>query len=104
MIPGPNKYGAKRTELDGIVFDSGAEASRYALLSMLERRGKISGLVRQRKFNILDCAEYRADFAYWDFDRDRFVVEDVKGYDTAVSKLKRKLVKKLYGIEVEVVR
>ena len=42
-----NKYNAKKTELDGIVFDSRKEAGRYAELKLLERAGHIEDLTLQ---------------------------------------------------------
>jgi hypothetical protein len=104
-----NKFGAKRTVVDGITFDSKREAEVYSDLKLLERAGRISGFERQRKFNLIVNGEiigtYRADFAFIDHDQDgRFRAIDVKGFDTPLSAWKRKHVAALYGIEVEVVR
>jgi Protein of unknown function (DUF1064) len=38
----PNKFKARKTEIDGVVFDSGQEAPRYQELKILERAGLIS--------------------------------------------------------------
>lgn len=91
--PSKNKFGAKKTVLDGITFDSAKEASRYRDLRTLERAGIISHLERQPKFELaigdrpilIRSARYpngrkasvRFDFAYW--DGARRVIEDVKG-------------------------
>lgn len=106
----PSKYRAQKTEVDGITFDSKAEARRYMDLRLLERAGEIANLTRQEPFvckvgdtGIVVCT-YRADFSYWDVKQKRTRVEDVKGFDTPVSKLKRKLVHACYGVEVEIVR
>lgn len=40
------KYKAKKTEYDGIMFDSKKEAQRYAELKILERAGVIKNLQR----------------------------------------------------------
>lgn len=91
---GSNKYGAQRTEFDGRVFDSRAEAERYAELRLLERAGLISGLECQPVYVLQDGPRetrvtYRADFAY--VEDGRRVVEDVKGVETALWRLKAKL-------------
>jgi len=104
-----NKYGAKKTVVDGITFDSKREAEVYGDLKLLEKAGKISGFTRQRKFNLIVEDEivgaYFADFCFIDHDQDgRLRVIDVKGFDTKLSAWKRKHVKALYGIEVEIIR
>lgn len=104
----PHKYRAKRTEVDGIVFHSQAEARRYGELKMLDSAGYIGQLVIQPRYKLLatggeKVGEYRGDFAYWT-NRGEFVVEDVKGFDTPLSKWKRKHVKAQYGIDVQIVK
>jgi hypothetical protein len=47
-----SKYGAVKTEIDGIVFASKAEARRYAELRLLEKAGEITRLQIQPKFDI----------------------------------------------------
>lgn len=91
-----NKYGAKKTEVDGIVFDSADEAQRYQALKWLERAKVIRGLGLQPVFALMGpvgkpVAGYRADFIY--FENGRRVVEDVKSKATLtpVAKLKLKL-------------
>lgn len=102
-----NKYRAKRTEMDGIMFDSAAEARRYRELRLLERAGMVSDLELQPLYPIAvngrRVAMYRADFRYKDND-GRQVVEDVKGIRTPVYRLKKKLVEALYDIEITEVR
>lgn len=101
-----NKYGAKRTLVDGILFDSKAEASYYSMLKMREKAGEVSAVELQRPFSLLGpkgelICTYKADFCFWDHKADKFRVVDVKGVETAVFKLKRKMMKILLGIEVE---
>lgn len=48
----------------------------------------------------LKVATYRADFQYWDCERNELVVEDVKGVRTAMYRLKKKLVEAQYGITI----
>lgn len=42
--PKKSKYGAVKTEVDGIMFDSKREASRYQELRLLEQAGEIANL------------------------------------------------------------
>lgn len=103
-----SKYGNRKTEVDGVVFDSKAEADRWLELKLLHRAGRISCLIRQPEFPITvngcTVARYIADFEYRDLDGKR-IVEDLKGgakggTRTAVYRLKRKLVAAIHGIEI----
>jgi hypothetical protein len=100
-----SKYGAQRTEIDGITFDSKAEAKRYADLRLLERGGQISDLKMQPEFpfrlNGGLIFTYRADFSYR--QGVCLVIEDVKGFDTPVSKLKRKIIEADSGLTIRCV-
>lgn len=113
-----SKYKAQRSMSDGILFDSKKEAARYSQLRLMEMERKISDLKRQVRFQlakVIDgkdyivrtptgrCMSYLADFSYYDNTAKRTVVEDVKGYDTPVSAIKRAIVKMFYDIDVEVV-
>jgi hypothetical protein len=106
---GMTKYGAIRTEVDGITFASKAEARRYAELKLMERAGAIKDLTLQPRYPIVvegvPICTYVADFFYFAVRDDgrtwRPVIEDVKGVRTPVFKLKAKLVKALYGITVQ---
>lgn len=103
------KYHAKKTELDGITFDSKKEANRYAELKLLERSGAIHNLQRQVRYELIPAQKkngktverachYIADFVYE--ENGKTVVEDVKGFRTKEYVLKRKLMLQVYGIEV----
>lgn len=99
-----NKYHAKKTVVDGITFDSKAEANRFCELRLLEKSGKIKNLQRQKKYILVQKSmygreiSYRADFVYTEGDRK--IVEDVKGVRTPVYKLKRRLMAEIYGIVI----
>ncbi len=102
-----NKYNAVKTVVDGITFDSKKEAKRYAELKLLEKAGEISGLLLQPPFKIeingVKICTYIADFQYvshFKHEDDKFVVEDVKGVKTAIYRLKKKLVKAVYDIDI----
>ena len=95
-----NKFNAKKTEIDGIVFASKAEAKRYTELKLLEKANVISDLRLQPKFDCVvngkKICTYRADFDY--YEADKYVCEDVKGFKTPVYRLKKKLVEALFEV------
>lgn len=106
-----NKYGAKKvTAPDGTEFDSQKEYNRWCDLRLLERAGKISGLKRQVKYELIPKQDgeracyYVADFVYLDSDGKQ-VVEDCKGYKKGAAynlfAIKRKLMLCLYGIKIK---
>lgn len=99
-----NKYGAVRTEVDGVTFDSKAEAKRWQELRWLEDAGEIRDLVRQQRYDLVvngvKVTTYVADFVYFDHATNRRVVEDTKGVKTAVYRLKKQLMKAIYGITI----
>ena len=107
------KYGNKKTECDGILFDSKAEAGRYIELKLMEKMGVIQDLAWQVPFTLIKGQRwsdgkkhkdtvYKADFVYT--ENGQTVVEDVKGFLTKVYKLKKELMKEKYGIEIREVR
>ena len=104
-----HKYNARKTTIDGITFDSKAEAARYQDLRLLEQSGYISELVLQPIFELQPGFEhdgkrerpitYIADFRY---EQDgKVIVEDVKGMRTREFNLKRKLFLYTYGDKYE---
>lgn len=109
-----SKYGAKKTELDGILFDSKRESQRYGELILLERAGKIRGLQRQVQFELAPkvkingekrqrpALRYTADFEY--YEAGYRVVEDVKGVITQPFRIRQHLMKTVHGIDVRVVK
>lgn len=112
-----SKYGARKTVVDGITFDSKKEANRYRELKLLEEAGEIRFLRLQVPFELLPaqyaetgetykrgemagqpkmkCIErsltYIADFVYTRTDDGKTMVEDVKGMKTKEYIIKRKL-------------
>lgn len=105
-----NKFGAKKTEFMGIVFDSKWEAERYGQLCAMEKAGAIKNLRRQVKYNILvndqKICQYIADFVYDDMGIDgntpQEIVEDAKGVETPEFKLKKKLMKAIFDIDIKI--
>lgn len=97
---------AART-IDGILFASKAEAKRYFELKLLEKAGKIGPLERQYQYDLTvngyKVGTYIADFVYIEYidGADRLPhVEDVKGVRTPLYRLKKKLMKAIYGIDI----
>jgi hypothetical protein len=107
-----SKYGARKTVVDGITFDSVREASRWNDLKWLEKAGKISRLERQVTYVLAPSVllhgeakkkpalRYVADFRYVAAGSPNVIVEDAKGRDTPVSRIKRHLMKSVHGIDV----
>lgn len=99
-----NKFGAIKTTVDGIVFDSKLESERYKELKYLEKSGEISGLQRQVEFVLIPKSEYGRTISYvadFTYTQDgKFIVEDTKSKatKTAVYRLKKRLVAEKYKI------
>jgi len=116
-----HKFGrARRIEIDGYKFASQKEADRYVALKWRERAGEITDLEPHPGWPIVVNKEpicrVELDFRYWDkVDGGKWVYEDVKSVriddhgrvkfstDTSLSKIKRKLLKAIFGIEVTIV-
>lgn len=108
-MSGNNKYNARRVTVDGITFDSVRESERYQELKLMEQAREITWLQVHPRFEILPAFNrndkrerptyYEADFQYQ--EGDKVVVEDVKGMQTDVFRLKRKLFLFVHGTEYE---
>ena len=117
-----SKYGNQKITIDNITFDSTGEGLRYKELKLLEKTGQITDLQLQKKFIIVpeirepdtvgprgggkkgkliqSAAYYIADFVYYD-KNGKLVVEDFKGFKTDLYKLKKKLMKYIYDIDIK---
>lgn len=119
------KYNNKKITVDGETFDSRREYLRYRELLLLERAGRINGLQRQVRYELVppqyeSVARYSektghrlkdgkklvehgvyyvADFVYTLKD-GATVVEDTKGFKTDEYIIKRKLMLKEHGIKI----
>lgn len=119
-----NKYGNKKSTIDGMTFDSKKEAQHYLNLKLLEKGGVIKNLQTQVKYVLIpaqyegtgeyykkgvhkgeekkrlvekECAYY-ADFVY---EQDgKTIVEDTKGMKTDKYIIKRKLMLWVHGIKI----
>lgn len=96
-------------------YDSKKEHNRAITLHFLERQGIISNLREQVRFELIPnqyikayngktiCARrsmsYIADFVYT--EKETEVVEDCKGFRTSIYKQKKRLMKRIYNIEIK---
>jgi hypothetical protein len=121
-----SKYGARKTVVDGIEFDSRKEAERYIVLRDMQKKGEIQGLELQKKFLLIPKqtepdhydfsksengrkvkgkviereVSYYADFWYFDNLLKEWICEDTKGMKTNEYILKRKLMLWVHGIRI----
>jgi hypothetical protein len=102
------KYRAVKGEIDGIKFDSQAEGRRYLVLRDRLQRGEISALephppAYRLEVNGVLVSRYTPDFRYVVVATGQTVVEDVKSNPTKTRDyvMRRKLMKALYGIEIQ---
>jgi len=97
-----SKYGNKKVEFDGKIFDSKKELAHYLTLRMMEKAGVISDLKTQIPFELNDggthSLKYIADFTY--LENGQLKVVDVKGYKTRVYLKKKKLMQSVHGITI----
>lgn len=108
-----NKYRNKKVIIDDYIFDSIQESRRYKELKMLLKAGEIENLELQPHFLLQESfkkngktyrkIEYIADFKY--IENGKIIVEDVKGIQTDVFKLKHKLFEKKYpDLELRIIK
>ena len=107
------KYNNVKITVNGIKFASKGEANRYCNLMLLVRGKVIKDLELQPKF-LLQASfkkngkthraiNYIADFRY--IENGKIVIEDFKGMETEVFKIKRKLFEYNYpDLELRIVR
>lgn len=100
-----NKYGAVKCVHDGIKFDSKVEGDYYLYLKDLEKAGLLRVLEIQPKVYLTDAKIlYIPDFLIQNsLDIEPYYV-DVKGVETPVFKLKKKLWKFYEKSELRLVR
>ncbi|WP_447579915.1 DUF1064 domain-containing protein [Acinetobacter baumannii] len=107
-----SKYGAKKVELDGHVFDSKIEAKYYEQLKWLQANKQIKCFKMQPRYLLLESfkkngrthrkMEYIADFEINHLDGSIEVI-DVKGMETEAFKIKRKLFENRYDYKLSLV-
>ena len=108
-----NKFKNKKVIHDGIKFDSKMEKDYYEHLIHLQNTGVVTQFFMQRKFLLTEAytrndgsrvlaSNYIADFEVHYYD-GRVEVIDVKGKETDLFKLKRKIVESKYGFDLKLV-
>ena len=98
-----SKYGNKRTEVDGITFDSKHEAQVWRALKMELQAGAYNGVARQVSFGLPGGVTHVADFVTLNKD-GTYTVIDAKSSATrnnAVYKLKKKQMQNCLGIQIK---
>lgn len=114
-LKGKHKYNAVKTTVDGIRFDSAAEASMYSDLKLLQKAGKIKDLELQTKYvliprhtgaqgKIVREMTYTPDFRFFDIEQNRLRIIDCKGFKTKEYVIKKKLFNYLHlndGLYIE---
>lgn len=100
--PRRNKYGNRRTELDGEVYESKHEAQIANTLMLQGMGGEIKGVARQVPFFLPGGVKYIADFVVFLPDGS-YQVMDAKSEATkqnAVYRLKKRQMRECLGIEI----
>lgn len=104
------KYANKPTTIGAEKYRSRREARRHQALLVLQRAGKIADLQREVPFELAPkvkidgeirarpALRYVADFVY--VEAGKQVVEDAKGMQTPVYRLKKHLMRTVHGISV----
>lgn len=110
-----SKFNNTKTTVDGITFDSKKEADRYCELKLLLRAGIIENLRLQVPYVLSEGVKlhgesrkkpdlrYVADFVYFDKEKNKEIVEDVKSEATknrSEFRTKKHLMKNIHGIDV----
>src|SRR4051794_5714330 len=90
-----NKYGAKKTEFNGRVYDSKGEAGLAQEIELLRRAGEVIKVEPQKTFNLYGkhggrVCTHRPDFVLTFKDGHQEVWE-YKGFSTDVFRIKLKL-------------
>jgi hypothetical protein len=110
--PTRRKYSNQPVKVDGIEFDSKAEARYWVLLKQRLKAGDIANLRRQVPFELAPAVvicgrkrpplRYLADFVW--MEGGKTVVADVKGALVDVYRVKRHLMKSVHGIDILEIR
>ncbi|WP_445429252.1 DUF1064 domain-containing protein [Bacillus atrophaeus] len=106
-----NKYGARKTQVDGITFDSRAEAKYYEQLKWLKVSKQIKDFKLQPRFLLQEAfkkngktfrkIEYIADFEVHNLDGSIEII-DIKGVETKEFAIKRKMYERNYEIPLKI--
>lgn len=106
----PRKFGNRPLRCrQGVMHQSTLEARRCDELHLMQQGGLIRDLEAHPQprwsldVNGVHVCHYLGDFRYFDNERGEVVVEDTKGIQTDVFRMKAKLMLACHGIDVQVV-
>lgn len=110
----PAKYRNKKVRIDGHTFDSVVEGARYLELRQMQEGGLIRDLTLQPRFRLCSregehVTTYVADFSYFEIAPElgnwpcNIVVEDVKGVQTDVFRIKWKWLHADYHVDARLI-
>lgn len=103
-----NKYHNIKTVVDGITFHSKREAYYYIIFKRQEEIGQIENLKLQVPFKFMLNGKkmfiYKADFTFNYPNSNKLEVIDIKGVQTPVFKLKKKLIETQHGIIITILK
>ena len=84
------------------------KAAVYAERLLEQKAGLIENLKHHPQYEIFILGKHLCrvslDMVYYDKRLKKYIYEDVKGFDNALSKLKRKLLHITHGIEVKIIK
>lgn len=102
--PVNNKYHNQPVIINGIRFQSKKEGLRYQDLKSAEKAGAIIKFTLQPRFDFPMKFFYKADFKYWDVKKNKWIIEDTKGFKDKVFILKEKCFRYFYpDLELRVI-
>lgn len=97
--PNP-KYKNRAAYVDGFKFDSQLEARHYEQLKLLRAAGEITLFLRQIPFFLPGGVRHLVDWMVVPKEGSPLFA-DSKGHDLPLGRLKRKQVKDLYGVDIQ---
>lgn len=97
----PSKYRNKRTEYNGVVYDSMAEADYAARLDLEKKSGLIAGWTRQVPF-YLGCMENKMVVDFLVFHPLGVYAVEIKGFETSKFRRDKKLWERHAPCELEI--
>lgn len=107
-----NKYNNKVAEVDGIKFDSKMEADYYKHLKELKKQRRIMAFSLQpvyelqpkfyKREKLFRAITYKADFEVMKLNGETVTI-DIKGFETADFKLKKKMFEYKYPQELKLI-
>lgn len=98
-----HKFNAKKAEdSQGIKYSSKLERKHAERLILLQKAGEVLFFLRQVPFHLPANVKYLADFmVFW--KNGDCTIEECKGLDLPMGKLKRKQVEELYPVQIRLI-